>query len=46
MTVETTTVNPAGGPLAGITLPTLDGGMLRLGDLRGTQALLFCWASW
>lgn len=36
----------AGKSLAQITLPTIDAGVLRLGDLRGKQVLLFCWASW
>ncbi len=29
-----------------VALPTVEGGTLRLVDLRGKQVLLFCWASW
>jgi len=29
-----------------VALPTVEGGTLRLADLRGKQVLLFCWASW
>jgi hypothetical protein len=29
-----------------LTLPTVEGGVLRLRDLEGRRALLFCWASW
>ncbi|MGH2351974.1 MAG: TlpA family protein disulfide reductase [Chloroflexota bacterium] len=29
-----------------LTLPTLEGGDLRLRDLEGRRVLLFCWASW
>jgi hypothetical protein len=32
--------------LAGVELPTIEGGRLRLGDLAGRRVLLFCWASW
>lgn len=31
---------------ADLALPTVEGGTLRFGDLRGKQVLLFCWASW
>jgi len=35
-----------GDPAPDLALPLLDGGELRLRDLRGKQVLLFCWASW
>ena len=35
-----------GTPVPDLTLPTIDGGALRLGALRGRHVLLFCWASW
>lgn len=35
---------PAG--LWDVVLPTVEGGTLRLADLRGKHVLLFCWASW
>jgi peroxiredoxin Q/BCP len=35
-----------GAPAPDVTLPTVDGGALRLRDLRGRRVLLFCWASW
>ena len=37
---------PAPAIPADLSLPTVEGGTLRFGDLRGKQVLLFCWASW
>lgn len=35
-----------GRPLPDLTLPRLDGGNLRFGDLHGHRTLLFFWGSW
>ena len=35
-----------GDRLPEVTLPGLDGGEVRLGDLRGKRRLLFFWGSW
>ncbi len=35
-----------GSPLPDLDLPSLDGGELRFGDLRGKRLLLFMWGSW
>ena len=43
MTAMTTDV---GQTLPDLTLPLLDGGDLRLSDLRGKKVLLFMWGSW
>ncbi len=43
MTAMTTDV---GQTLPDLTLPRLDGGDLRLSDLRGKKVLLFMWGSW
>ncbi len=44
----TTATRPAtiGEQIPDISLPRLDGGMLRFGDLRGKRLLLFFWGSW
>ena len=44
MTIEGSHTTPA--TLGNLVLPKVDGGELRLLDLRGKQVLLFCWASW
>ncbi len=44
--METANVVTAGSPLPDLVLPRLDGGELRLADLRGTKLLLFFWGSW
>jgi peroxiredoxin len=36
----------AGDRVPDLTLPTVEGGVLRLRDLAGRRVLLFCWASW
>jgi peroxiredoxin len=40
------TATAIGASLPDITLPRLDGGELRLGDVRGKRYLLFMWGSW
>ncbi len=35
-----------GCPLPDAALPTLDGGAVRLADLRGKRRLLYMWGSW
>jgi peroxiredoxin len=35
-----------GDRLPDVSLPRLDGGELRLADLRGKRLLLFMWGSW
>ncbi|HXI17191.1 MAG TPA: hypothetical protein VNM48_12560 [Chloroflexota bacterium] len=35
-----------GDPAPDLALPLLDGGELRLRDMRGKQVLLYCGASW
>jgi hypothetical protein len=41
-----TQLTAIGADLADVTLPTIGGGSLRFGELRGRRVLLFCWASW
>lgn len=39
-------VNGVGFPLPDVTLPSLDGEAVRLGELRGKRRLLYLWGSW
>lgn len=40
------TPNAVGLSFPDLELPLLDGGHLRVADLRGTKLLLFMWGSW
>ncbi len=46
MTTKMRVVPGLGKPSPDWTLPTLDGGELRLSELHGKQVLLFFWGSW
>ncbi|CAA9550381.1 MAG: hypothetical protein AVDCRST_MAG70-875 [uncultured Thermomicrobiales bacterium] len=41
-----TTATDVGQGLPDLRLSALDGGEVRLADLRGKRSLLFMWASW
>jgi peroxiredoxin len=40
------TLQTVGLPFPDLELPLLDGGTLRVAELRGTKLLLFMWGSW